>query len=99
MFTLHFFTYKLQDQSFGRGIFNNKSDSYGGSKYEKDSKDISADTKIKQPTILLKTREPHDEASASPKRNKKDSEPSVTLIPSVPKDPERKYSITIYYYF
>ncbi|XP_019866153.1 nonsense-mediated mRNA decay factor SMG9 isoform X2 [Aethina tumida] len=77
-----------RDQSFGRGIFNNKSDSYGGSKYEKDSKDISADTKIKQPTILLKTREPHDEAGASPKRNKKDSEPSVTLIPSVPKDPE-----------
>ncbi|RZC32580.1 hypothetical protein BDFB_002103 [Asbolus verrucosus] len=71
--------------NFGRSYYGRRSPS-GASAYNKFDKEFIKETsktdapaKVKQPTILLKTREHSDEPSLSPKRSQKDHDLSTSI--------------------
>jgi protein SMG9 len=77
-----FSTQNKDAPSFGRSYYGRRSPS--GStpfKFDKELKDANSksDTKVKQPTILLKAREHSEETSLSPKRAQKDHDLATSL--------------------
>lgn len=72
---LHF---NQSDSSFSSRFFNNKGNYSKDDSHSKDDKDDKSKN-MKQPTILLKNRDRHEDRSVSPRRTTKENEPVIQI--------------------